>query len=302
MSDDHNKQRERKIYQITLVGGIVNLLLMLFKFFAGIAGRSSAMIADAVHSLSDFATDIVVLVFVRISGKPKDKNHKYGHGKFETLATLIIGFILLLVGGGIAWDGISNIMQVLKGEVLPSPGVLALVAALVSILMKEALYWYTVIVGKKVNSMAVVANAWHHRSDALSSIAAAVGIGGALLLGEKWTILDPLAALVVSLFIILVALRLMKPCLDELMEKSLPEKVEQEIVSIVNTFEQVGDLHNLRTRKIGNTYAIEFHIRMDGTLPLQEAHQIITDIEMKLRNYYGADTHVVVHLEPYKES
>jgi len=279
---------------------VVNFLLLVFKFVAGIAGHSAAMIADAVHSLSDFITDIIVLVFIRISNKPKDENHQYGHGKFETLATLIIGFILLLIGAGIAWNGINAVMRVVEGEVLPSPGGVALVAALVSIAAKEALYWYTVIWGKKLQSNAVIANAWHHRSDSLSSIGTALGVGGAIFLGNKWTILDPLAAIVVSCFIVWVALRLMKPCLDELMEKSLPETVAQEIESIVNGFELVGDLHNLRTRKIGNSYAIEFHIRMDGSIPLQEAHQTISAIETKLKAQYGLATHVIIHVEPYK--
>ena len=302
MSHNHNKQREKDIYRITIVGSVVNVLLLLFKFVAGIVGHSSAMIADAVHSLSDFVTDIIVLVFIRISNKPKDKDHQYGHGKFETLATLMIGFILLLVGVGVARDGVNDILRVINGEVLPSPGGLALVAAFVSIVSKEALYWYTIIVGKKVQSHAVVANAWHHRSDAFSSIAAALGIGGAMLLGEKWTILDPVAALIVSFFIMWISLRLMKPCLDELMEKSLPEKVEEEIKNIVGEFKLVGDLHNLHTRKIGNIYAIEFHIRIDGNIRLQDAHHIITDIEMKLKDCYGAATHIIIHLEPYEEN
>jgi cation diffusion facilitator family transporter len=259
------------------------------------------MIADAVHSLSDLVTDFIILLFVKISGKPQDQKHDFGHGKFETLAALIIGSILLFVGGWIAWEGISRILFVINGGTLDSPGIIALVAALISIVSKEILYRYTVKVGKEIKSDMTIANAWHHRSDGLSSIAVAIGIGGALLLGEKWTILDPIAALVLSFFIIWVALRLMKPSLDELMERSLPEKVEQEIISIVNTFEQVGDLHNLRTRKIGTTYAIEFHIRIDGALPLQEAHQIITAVELKLKDYYGAATHVIIHLEPYKD-
>jgi cation diffusion facilitator family transporter len=302
MNEINHKQREREIFRVTIIGGVLNLLLLTFKFTAGVVGHSADMIADAVHSLSDFVTDIIVLVFTRISNKPKDKNHQYGHGKFETLATLSIGFILLLVGTGIAWSGISDIWRVIKGEVLPSPGLLALWAALLSIVFKEALYWYTVIEGKRLQSSAVIANAWHHRSDAMSSIAAAIGIGGALLLGERWTVLDPIAALVVSFFIMLVALRLLKPCMDELMEKSLPEDVEREIESIVKEFEYLGDLHNLHTRKIGNAYAIEFHIRMDGAIALQEAHHVITLLEKKLKEHYGAATHVIIHVEPYKQS
>ncbi len=300
MNDSINKQktREKEIYKVTVVGSAVNFTLILFKLFAGIFGRSSAMIADGIHSLSDFITDVVVIVFVKISNKPEDKDHKYGHGKFETLATLIIGFVLLIVGAGIAWNGISDILFVIKGGILPPPGVLALVAAVVSIVLKEILYRYTIVQGKKWNSDSVIANAWHHRSDAFSSVATMIGVGGAILLGSKWVILDPLAALFVSFFIVVVALKLMKPCLDELLEKSLPEKVENEILCIVNSFDGVNEPHNLRTRKIGNYYAIEFHVRMDGNISLQDAHSLVSRIELKLKEQYGGETHVIIHVEP----
>ena len=260
--------RERKIYRVTLVGSAVNLLLVIFKFAAGILGHSAAMIADAVHSLSDFATDIVVLAFVRVSGKPRDDDHDYGHGKYETLATAIIGIVLLLVGVGIFYNGCLSIVHFLQGEPLKRPDRLALIAALISIVVKEALYRYTVAEGRKLDSQAVMANAWHHRSDALSSIGTAVGIGGAVLLGERWAILDPLAAILVSYFIVRVAIKLSLPSIGELLEKSLPEETEKEIESIVLGFDGVSDLHNLRTRKIGNYFAIEMHIRMDGKLSL----------------------------------
>ena len=191
--ESEKSSREKGIYKVTIVGSIVNFLLLVFKFFAGIAGHSAAMLADAVHSLSDFITDIVVIVFVRIAGKPEDKGHDYGHGKYETLATAIIGLLLLCVGFGIFWNGASSIYTFLRGGQLESPGVVALVAALVSIVSKEILYQYTVIQGKKLNSQAVIANAWHHRSDALSSIGTAIGIGGAILLGDHWRVLDPVA-------------------------------------------------------------------------------------------------------------
>ena len=175
--DKEEVAREKGIYRVTIVGSVVNFLLLLFKFFAGIAGHSAAMLADAVHSLSDFVTDIIVIVFVRISSKPEDEGHDYGHGKYETLATAIIGIVLLFVGFGIFWNGASSIYRFLHGGSLQEPGMLALIAALVSIAFKEALYRYTVFRGKKLNSRAVVANAWHHRSDALSSIGTAIGIG-----------------------------------------------------------------------------------------------------------------------------
>lgn len=298
--ESEKSSREKGIYKVTIVGSIVNFLLLVFKFFAGIAGHSAAMLADAVHSLSDFITDIVVIVFVRIAGKPEDKGHDYGHGKYETLATAIIGLLLLCVGFGIFWNGASSIYTFLRGGQLESPGVVALVAALVSILSKEILYQYTVIQGKKLNSQAVIANAWHHRSDALSSIGTAIGIGGAILLGDHWRVLDPVAAVVVSFFIMKVSVRLLIPCVDELLEKSLPEDVEKEIEQTVLSFPGVSQPHHLRTRRIGNYYAIELHVRMDGKITLEEAHSTATAIENKLKEMFGKGTHVGIHVEPTK--
>ena len=298
--ESEKSSREKGIYKVTIVGSIVNFLLLVFKFFAGIAGHSAAMLADAVHSLSDFITDIVVIVFVRIAGKPEDKGHDYGHGKYETLATAIIGLLLLCVGFGIFWNGASSIYTFLRGGQLESPGVVALVAALVSIVSKEILYQYTVIQGKKLNSQAVIANAWHHRSDALSSIGTAIGIGGAILLGDHWRVLDPVAAVVVSFFIMKVSVRLLIPCVDELLEKSLPEDVEKEIEQTVISFPGVSQPHHLRTRRIGNYYAIELHVRMDGKITLEEAHSTATAIENKLKEMFGKGTHVGIHVEPTK--
>lgn len=292
--------REKGIYKVTIVGSVVNFLLLVFKFFAGITGHSAAMLADAVHSLSDFITDIVVIVFVRIAGKPEDKGHDYGHGKYETLATAIIGLLLLCVGFGIFWNGASSIYTFLQGGQLESPGVVALVAALVSIVSKEILYQYTVIQGKKLNSQAVVANAWHHRSDALSSIGTAIGIGGAILLGDHWRVLDPIAAVVVSFFIMKVSVQLLIPCVDELLEKSLPDDVEKEIEQTVLSFPGVSQPHHLRTRRIGSYYAIEIHVRMDGKITLEEAHGTATAIENKLKEMFGKGTHVGIHVEPTK--
>ena len=298
--ESEKSSREKGIYKVTIVGSIVNFLLLVFKFFAGIAGHSAAMLADAVHSLSDFITDIVVIVFVRIAGKPEDKGHDYGHGKYETLATAIIGLLLLCVGFGIFWNGASSIYTFLRGGQLESPGVVALVAALVSIVSKEILYQYTVIQGKKLNSQAVIANAWHHRSDALSSIGTAIGIGGAILLGDHWRVLDPVAAVVVSFFIMKVSVRLLIPCVDELLDKSLPEDVEKEIEQTVLSFPGVSQPHHLRTRRIGNYYAIELHVRMDGKITLEEAHSTATAIENKLKEMFGKGTHVGIHVEPTK--
>ena len=300
MNESETSVREREIYKVTLAGSLVNIILVAFKFVAGISGRSAAMIADAVHSLSDLVTDVIVIVFVRISSKPEDKGHDYGHGKYETLATLLIGAALLVVGAGICWSGIENITRFFRGESLDSPGWIAFVAALISVVSKEVLFHYTRIVGKRYNSPAVVANAWHHRSDAFSSIGTAVGIGGAILLGENWRVLDPLAAVIVSLFIIQVAMKQLKSCVDELLERSLPDDIEQDITRIVLSFEGVSQPHHLRTRRIGSHYAIDIHVRMDGNMSLCQAHEKATAIEDKLKEAYGKGTYINIHVEPKK--
>ncbi len=294
--------RQKEIYKVTIIGSVCNFLLLVFKFAAGILGHSAAMIADAVHSLSDFVTDIIVLVFVKISGKPQDKDHDYGHGKYETLATAMIGVILVFVGLGIMWNGLTSVWTFLKGEPLVEPGMLALIAALVSLLIKEILYRYTVWAGKRIDSQSVVANAWHHRSDALSSIGTAVGIGGAILLGPSWRVLDPVAAVVVSIFIIKVAFELIGPTVDELMEKSLPDDVEDEIIAAVTSVPGVYDPHNLRTRKIGNASAVTVHVRMDGNLTVNQSHELTRAIESSVRSLLGPNTFVSVHVEPVKQS
>lgn len=293
-------EREKQIYRVTIVGSVANFLLLIFKFTAGILGKSSAMVADAVHSLSDFITDVIVLLFVKVSAKPKDAGHDYGHGKYETLATVIIGLVLLMVGTGIFWDGVSRIIAFYRGEELGRPDLIALIAALFSIVIKEVLYRYSVVVGHQVQSQAVVANAWHHRSDAFSSIGTALGIAGAMFLGQKWRVLDPIAAVVVSIFIVKVAIHLLIPCLNDLLEKSLPEKIENEIIEIVKEDQKIKDPHNLRTRRIGNNFAIEVHVRLDPETTVLEAHKVATGVENRLRAKYGARTHVAVHVEPLK--
>lgn len=292
--------REKSIYRVTWIGSIVNFLLLVFKFLAGILGHSSALVADAAHSLSDFITDIIVIVFVKISGKPEDDDHRYGHGKYETLATALIGLALFAVGIGLLVGGAMKVADVFNGATLPAPSMVALIAAAVSIVSKEILYRYTVRIGKNLNSQAVVANAWHHRSDAFSSIGTLIGIGGAIFLGEKWRILDPIAAIVVSAFIIKVAIDLIKPCVDELLERSLPAETEKKILDIISSFPEVSSPHHLRTRRIGNHIAIEVHLRMDGNTTLENAHTLATKVEMQLRSEFGQDTHIGIHMEPIK--
>lgn len=295
------KEREKKIYRVTLMGSVVNVILLVFKFIAGILGGSAAMIADAVHSLSDFLTDIIVIAFVRISSKPEDEDHDYGHGKYETLATSIIGLALLMVGLYIFYNGARQIWDVMHGAEIEQPGLVALIAAIVSILLKEWTYRFTVSVGKKVESQAVIANAWHHRSDALSSIGTAIGIGGAILLGKGWAVLDPVAALVVSVFIVKTALGLLSTSSGELLEKSLPKEVEKKIVEIVESEPEVSEVHHLCTRRIGSNIAIEMHIRMPGEISLKDSHTRASDIERKLRQHFGEHTHINLHVEPLKD-
>lgn len=292
--------RERKIFRITLMGSLVNVVLLVFKFVAGILGHSSALIADAVHSLSDFITDIIVIVFVKIAGKPEDKNHDYGHGKYETLATAIIGIGLLAVACAICYDGICKIYMAINGTILPRPGIIAFIAAIVSIVLKEWAYRFTVKAGKDIGSQAVVANAWHHRSDAFSSIGTALGVGGAIFLGAGWTVLDPIAAVVVSVLIAATALKLLKQTLDELMERSLPDDIENEIVKIAEEEPEVSNVHHLRTRRIGNNIAMTMHVRLPGDISLYHAHEKASNIERRLRERFGTDTYIGLHIEPTK--
>ena len=292
--------REKEIYKVTLVGSAGNVALLTFKFIAGFLGHSSAMIADAVHSLSDFVTDLVVLVFVSISAKPEDQSDDYGHGNFETIATFLIGLALIGAATGIIVSGGMKLIAWWGGDELEAPGWIALWAALLSIAVKELLYQYTVRKGRQLDSQVMIANAWHHRSDSLSSIGAAIGIGGAIWLGQRWTVLDPIASIVVGLMLVRVAWELLKTSIAELTECSLPAETEQEIEQIIQSFADVQEPHNLRTRRIGNRIAIEAHVRMDGSLPLQIVHERATSIEHKLKERFGTKTHVTLHMEPIK--
>jgi cation diffusion facilitator family transporter len=290
--------RNKEIYRVTLIGAAVNVVLLLFKFIAGIVGHSAAMVADAVHSLSDFITDAIVPLFVHISGKPQDKSHDYGHGKYETLSMTIIGLALLAVAIGIVYSGMTKIIAWANGGQLKAPGMLALWAALLSVLLKEGVYRYSMVKARQLNSQAMEANAWHHRSDALSSIGTALGIGGAIFLGQRWTVLDPVASVIVGLFIVKVSVDLLRNGIGDLMEQSLPDVIEDEILGLVASLPDVVEPHDLRTRRIGNHYAIELHILMDGDIPLKEAHDKASEVEDLLRERYGEETHVAVHVEP----
>lgn len=294
--------REQTISAVTIWGAVGNLVLAGFKLLAGILGKSSAMMADAIHSISDLISDVVVLVMVRISSKGVDDDHNYGHGKYETLATVIVAVMLLIVGGELMIGGIDKVRTVMDGGDLEVPGSIALWASLVSIAVKEFLYQWTARVGKRVNSPAMITNAWHHRTDALSSIGSAIGIGGAMLLGGKWVVLDPIVGCVISIFIIIIAIKMMMPALHELTEGSLPEDVENEIVAIIESTNGVENVHALRTRQNGPVIILSAHIVVDPNITVSEAHKITVEAENAVREKFGKETLISIHIEPDKEA
>ena len=290
--------RQKQISKVTLWGAAVNLLLTAGKILAGVFGRSAAMIADGVHSLSDLLSDAVVLIFTHVSSKDKDRKHRFGHGKFETMATVIISIILVVVAAKLMSNGIKSILACINGEVLPRPGFIALAAAVISIVSKEILYQWTAAVGKKTGSTAVMANAWHHRSDAMSSIGALLGIGGAIILGERWTILDPVTSCGISIAIMVVAVKMAMPSLEELLETSLPEEIEKEIIDIAISVPGVNDIHELKTRRNGMSFIIDAHVVVDSGITVVEAHDIATNVEEALRSRFGNETQTSIHIEP----
>ena len=288
------------ICRITWLGAFVNLLLVAVKFAAGIAGLSAAMVADAIHSLSDLATDAIVIIFVKLSNKPADSDHDYGHGKYETFATLIIGTLLAIVGIGMMWGGGEKILDILSGTMIPTPGWTAFAAGIASIVAKETIFQYTMHAARRTHSNTLAANAWHHRSDALSSVGTCAGIGGAIILGNDWVILDPLAAVVVSVIVTVSALKIIRTAVNELLEKSLPENIERDIIDIVDEDTILQNVHHLRTRAIGSIYTIDMHVRMPGDMTLSDAHRHTILLEQRLRQAYGKGTIINIHIEPLK--
>jgi cation diffusion facilitator family transporter len=284
--------------RITVISIVLNIFLGVFKIVVGVLGGSGALIADGIHSFSDFVSDIVVLIGIKLSDKPVDDSHNYGHGKFETFSTVILGAILFIAGVTIFWKASLKIYGSFHGEVLLQPGTLAIVVAALSIIVKEILFRYTKHVGEKTGRQSLIANAWHHRSDALSSIAAFIGIGGAIILGKSWRVLDPFAAIVVSFFILKVAGVILKESLNELLEASLGSEESEKIVEMIKAVPGVKNPHNLRTRKVGNAVAIELHLWVDPALNVVEAHDISTDVEKVLKDHLGANTFISVHIEP----
>ncbi len=282
----------------TILGGVGNLLLTIFKFVAGVLGHSGAMIADAVHSLSDLLTDIIVLVFMRLSNRPVNEHYDFGKGKFETIANTLVSVLLFCFGVGILFDGAGDIVKCIRGEALRSPGMIALIAAVVSIVCKEALYQYTVKVGKRINSPVLLANAWHHRSDALSSLVTTAGIGGAIFLGPGWQVLDPIAAVVVSIFIIRIALDIIRPSVGEIIDQALPPEVQDEIIATAKRYNDVVQPRNLRTRRVGRISVVDLDVLMPGEMPVAVSCEIVTKIEHRIHNFLGADAIINIHVEP----
>lgn len=286
------------IRKVTLVGFWINAALVLLKLFFGYWGHSDALVADGYHSVSDFITDFIVLFFIGIAYKRADKDHPYGHGKYETVATVIIGIILLIVAVFIGLKGIMNIIGAADGKVLPKPDILTLIVTFISIFAKEFCYRYTIKYGKKINSSVVIANAWHHRSDSLSSIATLIGISFAIFLGPSWRILDPVAAVVVAAFIAVSAIKIAKPAISELLEVSLPKEQLDEISKIVINIPGVKKFHNLRSRRNGHFYIVDLNIHVDPDITVRAAHEIANDVEDDLKKHFGGDMIIYVHIEP----
>ena len=284
--------------RVTVIGSAVNLILTAAKIAAGIIGKSAAMISDGVHSLSDLVSDFVVLAFVKVSSKGRDKDHDFGHGKFETFATMIVGVLLIAVGGKLLADGVDGIVGFFRGEEISTPGTIALWMAFISIISKELLAGYTAAEGRRMDCAVVVANAWHHRSDALSSIGALIGIGGSILLGPRWAFLDPLASCVISIMLIVAAVKIALPAVRELLDVSLPDEAENEIRDIAQAVPGVINLHELKTIKEGPYVIIEAHLTVDPTISIVKAHDIATAVEDALRAKFGPETQISIHVEP----
>lgn len=289
--------------RITAVSIALNALLTALKLAVGIAGRSGALVADAVHSLSDFATDFAVLAGVHFARKPRDADHHYGHGKYETLATLAIGAVLAWGAAGIARAALGGILRAVRGgapAAVPSPPVFW--TAIASILVKGWLCRATMAVARRTGSPALVANAWHHRSDAFSSLAVAAGTGASVFFGEQWSVLDPVAALFVAVLLGRVAWQLVREQLGVLAEKSLAPSLCEEILAMARGVEGVSDPHKLRTRMVGRYPAIDLHIRLPADMPLERAHRIATELEKRYVERFGGDTLVNLHLEPARRA
>jgi cation diffusion facilitator family transporter len=277
------------------VGLVCNLLLFAFKSAAGIIGHSQAVLADAVHSLSDLVTDLAIIFGVKLWSAPADDDHPHGHGRIETLITVVIGLALCAVAGGMGLRAIRG----LREEPVIAPSVIALVAALVSVVVKEILYRWTARVGRTANSSALVANAWHHRSDAFSSIPAAAAVGVALV-DPEWAVVDRVGAIVVCLLILQAAWRILRPAIDQLIDAGAPAAERRRIERLALEVDGVEAAHAVRTRYVGSELAVDLHIEVDGGLSVGEGHSIAKAVRRKLVEDGPNVTDAVVQVEPHQ--
>ena len=283
-----------RVRKITWIGLAVNLLLTVLKFVGGFLGRSQAVVADAVHSVSDITTDVAILIGVKYWTKPADASHPHGHQRLETVITLSIGVVLALAALGLLINAVSSLHHHEDRPV----GLVALVAALVSLVSKEWLYQWTVRAGKRIRSMPVIANAWHHRSDVFSSIPPALAVAAALI-GPDWAFLDHVGAAVVSLFIFQASYKIARPAVDKLVDQGAPEKELEEIRTIARSVEGVQDVHAVRTRYVGSlSLAVDLHIMVEPYLSVYKGHEIAKIVRRRLMDE-GPDVYdVIVHIEP----
>ena len=291
-----NSNREEK--RCTLVGMTSDVCMSALKIAAGILGHSSAILADGIHSIGDTVTDVLVYAMVRLSGKGVDEQYRYGRGKYETLTAFLISLCLSVVALGLMGEGVKDVWTAVHGGTLESPHTIALVVGIIAIVVKEALYQYTCMTGKKTGSSALKAYAWHHRADALSTAATLLGVAGAMFLGERWRVLDPLAAITVSVFILTLAWRMGRPAAEELLEVSLPRAEQDKITAIVTSTAGVKAFHNMRTRRNGNLRVVDMHIKVDGDMSVNSSHEITREIEQRLSDALG-EVMTNIHVEPY---
>lgn len=298
MSRSSRTKEDAMLKRVSVVTVLGNVILTIFKLFAGVVGRSGAMVSDAVHSLSDVFTTLIAFLGVRLSQKPADKEHPYGHERFECVASLLLGLILLFTGLGIGKVGISNILAG-NYDALTPPGVIALVAALVSIGTKEAMFWYTRYYAKLLNSPAFMADAWHHRSDAFSSIGSLIGVGGAML---GWPVLDSVASVVICLFILKVAYDILKDALSKMLDTSRGEEYDAKLRDYVLAQPDVLGVGLLQSRTFGNRVYIDLVIQVDGELTLRDAHAIAERVHAAVERDFPDIKHIMIHVDPIEDT
>ncbi len=292
-STSHDADREKIVRNVTWVGLWVNLFLAAIKFTAGIYGRSQALVADAIHSLTDLTTDIAVIAGSHYWSRPPDENHPYGHRRLETLVTVFIGVVLIAAGIGIGWKAISALQE----KHASPPGWIAVAAALASIVCKESIYRWTAMTGRRVKSAALAANAWHHRTDAFSSIPVLIAVAGARVF-PSWSFLDHLGAVVVSIFILHASIKIIWPGLSELIDVGAPKEIRKKIRNIALKNESVLQVHDIRTRYISSSIQVDLHIVVDGLITVRQGHDIADDVKARIIDRISEVLDVIVHVDP----